>query len=93
MQLHLGTADRHRLRALDLRDCTRAVQLNQKQTEELQGLHVVRAPRGFSRHPDGLDGCQLRWYTGTWTADSATPWNKMASLGVLEISEVGGHSH
>ena len=68
------------------------MQLTQKETHDLLDLQVVMAPYGFSLHPDGLDGCQLRWFSGQWAADSAMPWNSMASLGVLELARVGGRS-
>ena len=88
MQDPLRPSDRRELRALDLRGCSNAVLLNPKQTEELENLRIVLAPYGFSMHPDGMEGCQLRWFSGQW-ASSSVPCRSMLSLGMLELAPVG----
>ena len=75
-----------RLRALDLRGCNSTVQLTKEQTLQLRGLQIVLAPHGFSMHPAGLSGCQLRWFSGHWAM--TMPLDRMACLVVMEVPVV-----
>ena len=85
--LCLNAAARKRLRALDWRGWSGLPGLDLTRTTQLQDLQIVLAPYAFSMEPAGMDGCQLRWFSGRWSSDTM-PVQRTASLGVLELDNV-----